>query len=233
MRVVRLPAIPLLFGLPGGQPSAVGGWGGGQGCIRGKEGRTQRPPQRRLDRRLEETVQAVRGGYCQLQMLWRLALANRKTVPGHRLGAPEGEAYLLPSQCIPGGVPQPPSPRPRYTAQGRGLGRAPRPGSSPKHSTLNKRLPGSNCKPSGPSGLLCPVAPRLAASSGRIGSGRVSDWGGGCRWASCFGMATRARTFHEPANGPKFCSIYTTLQEYLWGLGASTTLGYQRLGVPV
>ena len=50
----------------------------------------QRRPQERLDRRLEEVVKAVGGGYCQLQMPLRLALGVRGTVAGHRLGALNG-----------------------------------------------------------------------------------------------------------------------------------------------
>ena len=50
----------------------------------------QRRPQRRLGRRLEEGTKAVGGGYCRLQMPWRLALAVRGTVARHRLGALEG-----------------------------------------------------------------------------------------------------------------------------------------------
>ena len=46
--------------------------------------------ERRLGRRLEEVAKAVGGGYCQLQMPLRLALAVRETVAGHRLGALEG-----------------------------------------------------------------------------------------------------------------------------------------------
>ena len=60
---------------------------------------SQRRPRRRLDRRLEEVVKAVGGGYCWLQMPLRLALGVRGTVAGHRLGALEGG----------GGVPPPPS----------------------------------------------------------------------------------------------------------------------------
>ena len=59
----------------------------------------QGPPQRRLDRRLEEVAKAVGGSYCRLQMSLRLALGVRETMAGHRLGALEG-----------GGVPPPPFP---------------------------------------------------------------------------------------------------------------------------
>ena len=61
-------------------------------------------PQRRLGRRLEEVAKAVGGGYCRLQMPWKLALAVRGTVAGHRLGALEegggGGTFPL-FQCIP------------------------------------------------------------------------------------------------------------------------------------
>ena len=39
----------------------------------------------RLGRRLEEVAEAVGDGYCRLQVLWKLALAVRETVAGHRL----------------------------------------------------------------------------------------------------------------------------------------------------
>ena len=63
----------------------------------------QRPPQKRLERRLEEVAKAVGGGYCRLRMPLSLALAVRVTVAGHRLGALEGGGggYLPPFQCIP------------------------------------------------------------------------------------------------------------------------------------
>ena len=66
----------------------------------------QRRPQKRLDRRLEEVAKAVGGGYCRLQMPWKLALAVRGTVAGHRLDALEvGRGwYLPPFQCIPAGA---------------------------------------------------------------------------------------------------------------------------------
>ena len=64
------------------------------------EGKTpQRRPQRRLGRRLEEVAEAVRGGYCRLQMPWKPALAVRETVAGYRLGALERGG---------GGAPPPP-----------------------------------------------------------------------------------------------------------------------------
>ena len=50
----------------------------------------QRRPQKRLDKRLEEVAEAVGGGYCWLQMPWKLALDVRETVARHRLGALEG-----------------------------------------------------------------------------------------------------------------------------------------------
>ena len=68
------------------------------GCIR-REG-PQRPPQRRLDRRLEEVAKPVGNGYCRLQMPLSLALVVRETVAGRRLGAWEGG----------GGCPPPPLP---------------------------------------------------------------------------------------------------------------------------
>ena len=67
----------------------------------------QRPPGRRLDRRLEEVAKAVGGGYCRLQMPLKQALAVRGTVAGHRLGALEGGRVLPPPpfQCIPASPP--------------------------------------------------------------------------------------------------------------------------------
>ena len=65
-------------------------WGGrGRDALEGKG--PQRRPQKRLDRRLEEVAKAVGGGYCQLQMPLKPALAFRGTVAGHRLGALEGD----------------------------------------------------------------------------------------------------------------------------------------------
>ena len=53
---------------------------------------------------MEEVAKAVGGGYCRLQMPFKLALAGRGTVTGHRLGALEGGggAGLPPFQCTPG-----------------------------------------------------------------------------------------------------------------------------------
>ena len=65
----------------------VVGWPVPRGALEGKGPR--RRPQRRLDRRLEEVAKAVGGGYCRLQMRFKLALASRGTVAGHRLGALE------------------------------------------------------------------------------------------------------------------------------------------------
>ena len=50
-----------------------GGGGGGLARDALKNKGTQRRPQKQLDRRL------VGGGYCRLQMPWRLALAVRRT----------------------------------------------------------------------------------------------------------------------------------------------------------
>ena len=56
----------------------------------------RRPPQKQLDRRLEEVATAVGDGYCRLQMPLKLALAVRGTAAGHRLGALEGRGGYLP-----------------------------------------------------------------------------------------------------------------------------------------
>ena len=66
----------------------------------------QRPPQRRLGRRLEEVAEAVGGGYCRLQMPLRLALGVRGTVAGHRLGAVAG------GRGVPPPIPMHPCPPP-------------------------------------------------------------------------------------------------------------------------
>ena len=63
----------------------------------------QRPPQKRLDRRLEGVDKAVGDGYCRLPMPLKPAPGARATVAGHRLGALEGGggATSPPFQCIP------------------------------------------------------------------------------------------------------------------------------------
>ena len=61
----------------------------------GRDALEEKGPQRhqkRLDTRLEEVAKAVVGGYCQLQMPLKLALAVMETVAGHRLGTLEGGA---------------------------------------------------------------------------------------------------------------------------------------------
>ena len=60
----------------------------GRAALEGKG--SQRRPQRRLGRRLEEVAKAVGGGYRRLHMPLSLALAVRETVAGHGLGALEG-----------------------------------------------------------------------------------------------------------------------------------------------
>ena len=78
-----------------------GGGGGGRGALEGRG--PQRRSQQRLARRLEEVAEAVRGGYCRLQMPLSLALAARETVAGCRLGALEGGGGTPPPfQCFPG-----------------------------------------------------------------------------------------------------------------------------------
>ena len=56
----------------------VGQKGGGVLDGKGPHGR----PQKRLDRRLEEVVKAVGGGFCRFQKPLELALAVRETVAG-------------------------------------------------------------------------------------------------------------------------------------------------------
>ena len=74
----------------------------GDGALEGKG--PQRRPQRRLDRRLEEDAKAVGGGYCQLQMPLKPALAVRETAGGSRLGALGGggslHVFVTPRQAI-------------------------------------------------------------------------------------------------------------------------------------
>ena len=70
-------------------------------------------PQRRPQRRLEETAEAVVGGYCQLQLPFRLACGVRETAAGRRLDALKVGGYplllLTPAQPASGGgcLPQP------------------------------------------------------------------------------------------------------------------------------
>ena len=67
----------------------------------------RRPPQRRLDRRLEEVAKAFGGGDCQLHMPLRLAFGVRGTVAGHG-PAPwrgGGGGHPPPFQCIPAPLP--------------------------------------------------------------------------------------------------------------------------------
>ena len=66
---------------------------------------TQRRPQRRSGRRLEEVAG---GGYCRLQMPLKPALGVSGTVAGHRLGALEGGGGYLPPPS--NASPPPPSP---------------------------------------------------------------------------------------------------------------------------
>ena len=69
----------------------------------GRDALERKGPQKRLGRRLEEVAKAVGGGYCRLQMPFKLALAVRETVPGRWQGALEGGR---------GGVTLPPPPLP-------------------------------------------------------------------------------------------------------------------------
>ena len=98
---------------PGPSDSVTNGRGGGGGALEGKG--LQRRPQNRLGMRLSGVAKAVGGGYCRLQMLFKLALVARETVAGHRLGAFEGGGGLNPPpfQCIPGGLCVP-YPQPHY-----------------------------------------------------------------------------------------------------------------------
>ena len=92
------PRLVLGFNPPSPRPPSEGrGVGGIPSDALQRKG-PQRRPQQRLDRRLQEVVKAVGGGYCQLQRPLKLALAVREAVAGHRLGALEGG----------GGTPPPP-----------------------------------------------------------------------------------------------------------------------------
>ena len=75
------------------------------------------------DRRLEEVAKAVGGGYCRLQMPWKLALAVREAVAGRWLGALKGEEGVPPPpfQCLPG-----PRTTDRFCSIGKGTRRASR-----------------------------------------------------------------------------------------------------------
>ena len=82
----------------------LGGGGGGWSSLTrdASEGKgPQRRPQKQLDsRQLEGVAEAVGGGYCRLQMPLKLAPGVRGIVPGHRLGALEGEGGTsLPSNA--------------------------------------------------------------------------------------------------------------------------------------
>ena len=126
--------LPLRFSAEGEAPRPSGGpvpHTGGRGVVGDAlEGKgPRRPPQKRLDRRLEEVDTAVGGGWCRLPMPLKLALGTRATVAGHRLGALEGGGgYLLPLPMHPwgwgGGVPDPvplclaPAPPPYQTPVG-------------------------------------------------------------------------------------------------------------------
>ena len=79
------------FGLGGGGGEGVLGGGPPRGALAGKG--PQRPPGRRLDRRLEDVAEAAGGGYCPLQVPLRLALGARETVAGR--------------SALEGGVPPP------------------------------------------------------------------------------------------------------------------------------
>ena len=70
---------------------------------------SERRPQRRFDRRLQEVAKAVGGGYCRLQRPLKLAQAVRETVAGHRLGALEGGGVPPPLPMHPW-LPSPPPP---------------------------------------------------------------------------------------------------------------------------
>ena len=92
-------------------PMVVQPPGSAHGCLRRKG--SQRRPQKRLGRRLEEVAEAVGGGYCRLQPPLRLALAVTETVAGRRQGAPRGvppplsnaPLVLLPDGFSPRGQP--------------------------------------------------------------------------------------------------------------------------------
>ena len=83
----------------------------GKDALEGKA--PQRRPDRRPDRRLEEVAKAIGGGYCRLQMPFKLALGVRETVAGHRLGALGGGG---------GGQPLPPPPPLLHPCGGKGGG---------------------------------------------------------------------------------------------------------------
>ena len=60
---------------------------------------------------MEEVAEAAGGGYCRLQMPFKLALAVREAVVGHRLGALEGGGGL-PTPPLKGALPNPRRPAP-------------------------------------------------------------------------------------------------------------------------
>ena len=63
---------------------------------------SQREPEKRLGRRLEEVAKAVGGGYCRLRMPLKPALGVRGTEAGRRLGSLEGQGGgALPMHLCP------------------------------------------------------------------------------------------------------------------------------------
>ena len=96
-----MAAVEVVAGIYGRMNMEVSSGGGGgvrRGCrhcpasvLNALEGkRPQRRPQKWLDGRLEEAVQAVGGRCCGLQKPLKLALAVRGTVAGPRPGALDG-----------------------------------------------------------------------------------------------------------------------------------------------
>ena len=71
-----------------------------EGALEGKG--PPRGPQKRLNRRWKEVTKAVGGGYCRLQVPFKLALAVRETVTVHRLGALQGGGGGLPIPMVRG-----------------------------------------------------------------------------------------------------------------------------------
>ena len=145
----------------------------------------QRPPQKRLDRRLEEVAKAVGGGYCRLPMPLKLALGVRENVAGHRLGALQ-RGYLPLFQSIPGGGDVVCAPRRREGGSGVQMWRRGRPW---RGQWWGVRIPTSTPPPP-----PCPVC---------------SAFAGPCDTKAKFTFFNRALDSHPVASkSSKTCSSY-------------------------
>ena len=145
----------------------------------------QRWLQKRLGRRLEEVAKAVGGGYCRLQMPWKLAFGVRETEAGHRLGALEGGGGWRPPttrrNVTQGGV-RPPLPMHPCPPRRGGGGWTPEPlASGPPHIVPEEHLPnvGGRAGPAPhPKSLIPPPPKRWELRNMRPMGGRRPAEGG-------------------------------------------------------